>query len=418
MARRILLAVLGLASFVLVLAGGVTGGLGGGLLMLGLPLFALGLGATVVGRVRWAFIASRRVGLGVLVAGLTAIGVGGVVSPAPDAAPVAEVDVAPNAAGTSSPPLTTTAPSPTTALSPTTAPSPTTTPPQPPSPAPSARSVEEQIAGAGDATALALLGTLEVKGRAPRTGYDRDLFGPRWADTDRNGCDTRNDTLRRDLTGVVLKPGTNGCVVLSGSFVEPYSGAHVDFVRGQGTSELVHIDHVVALSDAWQKGAQQWTPQRRLAFANDPLNLLAADGALNQQKGDGDAATWLPPNKAFRCAYVARQVAVKAKYGAWVTAAERDAVARVLSACPDEPAPSSDAPVEAPIAAPPAPAPAPSAPAAASDCDPAYPDVCIPPPSRVGDLDCGDIPHRRFTVLAPDPHRFDGRDGDGIGCES
>ncbi|UER55826.1 HNH endonuclease [Kineosporiaceae bacterium SCSIO 59966] len=343
-----------------------------------------------------------------MVAGLTAIGVGSAVSPTPDAAPLADVAVAPDAAGTRSPPPTTTAPSP------------TTTPPQPPpsSPAPSAGSVEEQIAGAGDATALALLGTLEVKGRAPRTGYDRDLFGPRWADTDRNGCDTRNDTLRRDLTDVVLKPGTNGCVVLSGSFVEPYSGAHVDFVRGQGTSELVQIDHVVALSDAWQKGAQQWTPQRRLAFANDPLNLLAVDGALNQQKGDGDAATWLPPNKAFRCAYVARQVAVKVKYDAWVTAAERGAVARVLSACPDEPVPSSDAPVEAPIAAPPAPALAPTTPAATSDCDPAYPDVCIPPPSQVGDLDCGDIPRRRFTVLAPDPHRLDGRDNDGIGCES
>lgn len=408
MARRILLALLGLVSFLLVLAGGATGGLGGGLVMLGLPLFVLGLGATVVGRARWAFIASRRVGLGVMVAGLTAIGVGGAVSPAPDAAPLADVAVAPDAAGTPSPPRTTTAPSP------------TTTSPQPPpsSPAPSAGSVEEQIAGAGDATALALLGNLEVKGRAPRTGYDRDLFGPRWADTDRNGCDTRNDTLRRDLTDVVLKPGTNGCVVLSGSFVEPYSGVHVDFVRGQGISELVQIDHVVALSDAWQKGAQQWTPQRRLAFANDPLNLLAVDGALNQQKGGGDAATWLPPNKAFRCAYVARQVAVKVKYGAWVTAAERDAVARVLSACPDEPAPSSDAPVEAPIAAPPAPALAPTTLAATSDCDPAYPDVCIPPPSQVGDLDCGDIPHRQFTVLAPDPHRLDGRDNDGIGCES
>ena len=46
-------------------------------------------------------------------------------------------------------------------------------------------------------------------------------------------------------------------------------------------------------------------------------------------------------------------------------------------------------------------------------CDPAYPTVCIPPPP---DLDCGDIPYRRFTVLAPDPHRFDG-DHDGIGCE-
>lgn len=50
-----------------------------------------------------------------------------------------------------------------------------------------------------------------------------------------------------------------------------------------------------------------------------------------------------------------------------------------------------------------------------ANCSPAYPGVCIPPPPP--DLDCGDIAYRRFTVLAPDPHRFD-RDGDGIGCEA
>ena len=204
--------------------------------------------------------------------------------------------------------------------------SPTTTPTATPTAAPG--------------TALALLGTLDVKGRAPKTGYDRDLFGQRWSDTDRNGCDTRNDVLRRDLTDVRLKAGTNGCVVATGTLADPYSGTSIDFVRGQGTSELVQIDHVVALSDAWQKGAAQWSPARRLAFANDPSNLLAVQGSLNSQKGDGDAATWLPPRKAFRCAYVARQVAVKASYGVWVTAAERDAISRVLSTCPDQPATS------------------------------------------------------------------------------
>ena len=101
----------------------------------------------------------------------------------------------------------------------------------------------------------------------------------------------------------------------------------------------MQIDHVVALSDSWQKGAQQWDAATREAFANDPLNLLAVDGPLNQQKGDGDTATWLPPNKAFRCAYVARQVGVKYTYGLWVTQAEQDAMVRVLSTCPTEPLP-------------------------------------------------------------------------------
>jgi hypothetical protein len=95
----------------------------------------------------------------------------------------------------------------------------------------------------------------------------------------------------------------------------------------------VQIDHVVPLADAWQKGAQQWSPAKRIDFANDPLNLLAVDGPTNQAKSDGDAATWLPPNKAYRCAYVTRQVAVKARYGVWVTQAEHDAIARILSRC-------------------------------------------------------------------------------------
>ncbi len=188
------------------------------------------------------------------------------------------------------------------------------------------------VAPAG--SALATLARLPVKGRAPRTGYSRAEFGRAWTDVDRNGCDTRNDILRRDLRGVVLKPGTRGCVVLAGFLPDPYTGATIRFVRGVGTSSLVQIDHVVALGDAWQKGAQRLPLARRTAFANDPLNLLAVGGSVNQRKGDGDAATWLPPRHAYRCAYVARQVAVSAKYGLWVTLAERDAMRRVLSTCP------------------------------------------------------------------------------------
>jgi hypothetical protein len=192
-------------------------------------------------------------------------------------------------------------------------------------------------------TAVTTLATLTVKGRAPKTGYDRDLFGQAWADVDRNGCDTRNDILRRDLTRYTLKAGTHGCLVLKGTLNDPYTGSTISFVRGQGTSNAVQIDHVVALSDAWQKGAQQWSQTRRTAFANDPLNLLAVDGPTNQRKGDADAATWLPPRKAGRCAYVARQIAVKHRYGLSVTAAERDAMVRVLTTCPGQPLPKAAA---------------------------------------------------------------------------
>jgi hypothetical protein len=102
----------------------------------------------------------------------------------------------------------------------------------------------------------------------------------------------------------------------------------------------VQIDHVVALSDAWQKGAAQWDAAERRQFANDPLNLLAVDGSTNECKGDGDAATWLPPQHSFRRRYVARQVAVKAKWHLSIMSAEHDAMARVLSACPQQRVPS------------------------------------------------------------------------------
>lgn len=193
-------------------------------------------------------------------------------------------------------------------------------------------------------TALSQLATLTVKGRAPRTGYERDKFGDGWGDTDHNGCDpthlpptTSGDILRRDLSQVTFKPRTRDCVVAAGVLVDdPYTGKDIRFVRG-GPVE-VDIDHVVALSDAWQKGAFGWDTTKRVAFANDPLNLLAVDASANRQKGDGDAATWLPANKGTRCEYVARQVGVKAKYGLWVTRAEHAAIDRVLRTCPSEPA--------------------------------------------------------------------------------
>ena len=178
-------------------------------------------------------------------------------------------------------------------------------------------------------TALAALERLEVKGRAPKTGYDREQFGGDWAYVD--GCDTRDRILLRDLRRISREPGST-CDVQSGVLADPYAASAVPFVRG-GASE-VDIDHVVALGDAWQKGAQQWSRERRVAFANDPLNLLAVDASANRQKGDGDAATWLPPNKWFRCDYVARQIAVKRRYRSWVTSAEHDAMRRVLAPCP------------------------------------------------------------------------------------
>jgi len=193
---------------------------------------------------------------------------------------------------------------------------------------------------ATEVTASSVLSSLPVKGRAPKTGYTRAQFGQAWADVDRNGCDTRNDMLKRDLTNIVYKVKTRDCVVLSGVLIDRYSGETINFVRGNVTSMEVQIDHVVALSNAWQTGAFKLTVLQRTALANDPMNLFAVKGRLNSQKGDGDAATWLPPLKCFRCAYVAQQIAVKAKYSLWVTAPEKEAMVRILTACPNQSLPA------------------------------------------------------------------------------
>jgi hypothetical protein len=175
-----------------------------------------------------------------------------------------------------------------------------------------------------------------VKGRAPKTDYSREQFGGSWARID--DCDMRNFILARDLTETTFV--TPSCKVASGILADPYSGTTMPFSRGADTSDDIQIDHVVALSDAWQKGAQQLTYEQRVALANDPLELLAVDGNLNQQKADSDAASWLPPNKSYRCQYVSRQIAVKKKYSLWVTRSEYDAMADVLRSCPEQLIPS------------------------------------------------------------------------------
>jgi hypothetical protein len=186
------------------------------------------------------------------------------------------------------------------------------------------------------AIAIDALGSLSVKGRAPKTNYSRQQFGDGWAMT--GGCDTRNIILHRDLTATVLD---KSCNVTAGVLDDPYTGKTIQFQRGTSTSSNVQIDHVAALSDTWQKGAQQLSKEQRIALANDPLELLAVDGPANQQKSDGDAATWLPSYKPFRCQYVARQIAVKQKYNLWVTQAEKDAMTNVLKACPEQRLPAN-----------------------------------------------------------------------------
>lgn len=209
--------------------------------------------------------------------------------------------------------------------------SPSATLPSETTPSPSPKMSEEP--DLSTVMANQVLEKLAVKGRAPKTGYSRSEFGDGWATT--QGCDTRNIILHRDLTDVTLQ---DSCKVVSGSLNDPYTGQVIKFVKTD--SSRVQIDHVVALSDAWQKGAQQLTKAQRIQLANDPMELLAVDGPSNQAKGDSDAASWLPKNKLFRCQYVARQIAVKQKYSLWITAAEKSAIGGILKSCPKETLPA------------------------------------------------------------------------------
>lgn len=191
---------------------------------------------------------------------------------------------------------------------------------------------QSELASGSGEVARDALAALPTKGRAPKTGYKRSQFGDGWAKA--GGCDTRNVILRRDLTNAVL--GDDNCKVQAGALSDPYTGQRIAFKRGANSSGAVQIDHVVALSNAWQTGAQQLSSEQRISLANDPLELLAVDGPANQQKGDGDAATWLPSNKPFRCQYIARQIAIKKKYSLWVTPPERTAMERILASCPEQ----------------------------------------------------------------------------------
>lgn len=180
-----------------------------------------------------------------------------------------------------------------------------------------------------------VLATLPVDDYPSTSGYDRDSFGYNTTDGDGDGCTIRDDILKRDMTEIRYKaPST--CQVKSGSLREPYTGKSIRFMRGKQTSAAVQIDHVVALENAWQSGASGWSAAKKQEYGNDPYNLLAVDGPANQQKGSASAAYWLPANRQFRCAYVARQVSVKQRYGLTVTTAEKQAISKVLRTCPTQ----------------------------------------------------------------------------------
>ncbi|MEX1140715.1 MAG: HNH endonuclease family protein [Thermoleophilaceae bacterium] len=166
----------------------------------------------------------------------------------------------------------------------------------------------------------------------PSTRYDRDEFGPACTDSAiniawaGNGCDTRNDILRRDLLRVRYRPDTDDCVVEAGRLRSPYTGTAIRFRKAQAAA--VPVDHVFPLSLAWQMGARRWTDAKRIQLANDPLNLLAVDRSNNSSKGDSGPAEWLPPYRRIRCAYSVRIAQVARNYDLPVTRPDKRTMRR------------------------------------------------------------------------------------------
>ncbi len=440
--------------------GSASGGVGGALIFLAIFAALTGLYVVATGRRSWARLpGSRKVGGIVLAASLVLFVVGGITLPPRSAESIAAQAASENEKRAAEASRASAASSPTPSAAPSPSPSPTDTgePLDPDKVAELAKGVSYKAPRSQPAyatKALDLLAALSIKGAASTPGYDpRAMYGQAWADVDRNGCDTRNDILKRDLTDVVFTNNST-CKVESGILADPYTATTIHFQRGPETSSAVQIDHVVALGDAWQKGAQQLTGEQRMAFANDPLNLQSTDGPTDVRKGDSDAAAWLPPNKSFRCEYVARQISVKATYALWVTQAEHDAMADVLRDCagqlvptsekeaavvasadlPAEPAAEAAVVAAEPAAPAPAPAPAPEpyvqpapvyvAPAPAPYVPPApAPAPYVPPapaPPAAYYANCTAVRNAGAAPIyagQPGYSRSLDRDGDGVACE-
>ncbi len=149
--------------------------------------------------------------------------------------------------------------------------------------------------------------------------YDRGEFG-RWIDSDRDCLNTRHELLAA-LSTVALIYSDNGCRVLRGRWIDPYTN-----IVFTDSSDL-DVDHLVPLHWAWQRGAWSWTREHRVAFANDPINLIAVDDGTNRSKGANGPLDWLPPNDAYQCQYVLRFWRVSRMYNLEIGADEQMALA-------------------------------------------------------------------------------------------
>jgi Protein of unknown function (DUF1524) len=188
-----------------------------------------------------------------------------------------------------------------------------------------------------------LLTVVEVTEKPPyHPGYDRSCtgdgacqFGEEWTDRHpgkfgRNGCTTREDVLLEQMRDIEMRWGSE-CRIYEASLSDPYTG---ELLTWRDDGYWIQIDHIYPLAEAWHAGAWAWPQRKRLRFANDvDLELLAVSGRANQNKGSATLAEWLPPNRSFQCAYVARYLKVAEAYALTITKADASTATSVASRC-------------------------------------------------------------------------------------
>jgi hypothetical protein len=164
--------------------------------------------------------------------------------------------------------------------------------------------------------------------------YDRDAWAPSgWGDADGTGCTTQQDVLIRDTEPESQVVDDDGCTLIYGTAVDPYTGEFVEHDRDATDFNRTpfDIDHVVPIGEAHRSGGAHWDDETKQEFYQDKDNLLAVVASENQSKSDADVNDYLPPNQALYCDYVATTVLVKHKYDLTMDQAEHDVATSVLS---------------------------------------------------------------------------------------
>lgn len=172
-------------------------------------------------------------------------------------------------------------------------------------------------------SAASLLAQLPVAAEH-NAGYDRDLFDY-GIDADHDGCITRKEVLIRDA--VTLSSVSKSCA-LYGTWTSLYDNTTT------ADPNTLEVDHLVPLAEAWYSGAYAWTHQQQVAFGNDvdyKWDLQAVTAALNQGKGAGDPAEWIPPQN--QCTYVAAWIGVKYRWHLAVDSREKATLDTYLASC-------------------------------------------------------------------------------------